>query len=86
LEPNNGATQDAVLAELQAVFRRSAQPGSSIQSFTFSKSWISGAIQNASGVSSHVLSLPTGDMTVGVDSSGTPEIAVLGNVIFPALT
>lgn len=81
LLPNKRSVQDAIRLELAAVFRRKAEPGSDVPSF-FSRSWIEEAVSNAAGETSHILVLPADDVTVGVSTTGAPEIPVLGAVSF----
>jgi uncharacterized phage protein gp47/JayE len=80
--PDTPAVHAAVQNELEAVFRRRAEPGSSRADFTFYRSWLDEAISNAAGEDSHTLSAPAADIVLGVDTQGVPELAVLGTVSF----
>lgn len=71
------AVRDAITAELKAMFRRRAQPGTAATPFVFSKSWIDEAVSIAAGEISHTLSAPAGDT-----SCGDGELAVLGTLTF----
>jgi len=77
LVPNSIEVQDAVRAELVAMFRRRAEPGTADESFVFSRSWIAEAVAMATGEYRHELTLPAGDV-----SCGDGEIAVLGTLNF----
>lgn len=82
LSPDNARVRDAVNTELEAMFRRRSQPGSSADPFIFSRSWVSEAVSMATGEVRHQLTLPAADVTVTEDSAGIPELAVLGTVTF----
>lgn len=87
LSPNSVAVREAVLAELKAAFRRLSRvagldtehPSMPFLAYptTFSRSWISQAIANATGEQRHTLVAPAEDVALA-----STEIATLGNVTF----
>ncbi len=77
LTPDTAAVRAAVVAELRAMFRRRAEPGSATADFVFSRSWIAEAVAMATGETRHRLTAPADDVTCG-----DGEIAVLGAVSF----
>jgi uncharacterized phage protein gp47/JayE len=87
LEPSTTATQEAVLAELAATFRRKGRIAGNDNYFpsmpylahptTFALDWIAGAINNAAGVHRAKVILPNADIP-----QGSGQIPVLGTVTF----
>jgi uncharacterized phage protein gp47/JayE len=87
LSPDTPQVRDAILSNLKAAFRargRVAGANSPVAGMdylatphTFSRSWIWQAVANATGESSHVISLPSSDTSIPAGS--TP---VLGTVTF----
>jgi uncharacterized phage protein gp47/JayE len=78
LQPNNLTSRAEVRAELVAMFRRRAKPGTAAENFVFSRSWINEAISMAATEVSHIITAPVGDIVCGAN-----EIAVLGTLTFP---
>lgn len=80
LSPDSGATRDAVVAEIAAMFRREAVPslpGPYGSAARLSVSWIWQAAANASGERRHRILSPAADVVLPVGN-----VAVLGSVIF----
>lgn len=77
LDPATEAIEGAVTAELAAMFRRRAEPGTEATDFVFSRSWIGEAVSMATGENRHRLVDPADDIVCGEN-----EVAVLGTVTF----
>lgn len=77
LSPDTPRTRAEVRAELSAMFRRRAKPGTAAASFIFSRSWVNHAVSMAAGEDSHTLTAPAADVTCGAN-----VIAVLGALTF----
>lgn len=77
LDPDTVEVRDAVVAEIEAMFRRRAEPGNSAEDFIFSRSWISEAVSMAAGERSHTLVDPAADV-----ACGDGEIAIPGTIEF----
>ncbi|MBR2117662.1 MAG: baseplate J/gp47 family protein [Afipia sp.] len=87
LAPNTTDVQEAVIAELRAMFRRLSRVAGGDTAIggmpylaspaTFSRSWIWQAIANASGEERHALIAPAADVTLEIG-----EMPTLGNVAF----
>jgi uncharacterized phage protein gp47/JayE len=87
VEPNSVAVREAILAELRATFRRLSRVAGIDQQHpampylayptSFSRSWISQAIANATGEDRHRLVAPADDVSLA-----TAQIPILGTVTF----
>jgi uncharacterized phage protein gp47/JayE len=79
VSPNTSAVQAAATTEIQAMFRRRAEPGSTAKPFTFSRSWISEAIAMATGELRHTVTAPAADVVL-TETGGVPQFPVLGTI------
>ncbi|SEQ48142.1 Uncharacterized phage protein gp47/JayE [Faunimonas pinastri] len=76
LSPNNAAVQEAINAELAALFAERMEPAIPGTDFVLSRSWIDEAISRATGENRHKLSSPSDDITFSVPG----QFPVLGKV------
>ncbi|MDX2265453.1 MAG: baseplate J/gp47 family protein [Hyphomicrobiales bacterium] len=77
LSPDTAAVRDAVTAELRDLFRREVKVSTTSEPFILHVSKLWGAVSNAAGEDSHLVTAPAADISVPAG-----RIAVLGTVTF----